>query len=386
MKKKIIFAGLVACLGCASLGSFLTIAGICYALNVSPDSVQNLVRFVGVRKLIESRYVGDVDDTQLMDGAISGMVQSLGDPHSLYMGPQMYEQLMDQTEGSFGGIGVYMGFKDDKVTIISVMDDTPGQAAGLAAGDEIVAIDGTPASSYEPEEVALHIRGEIGTNVTLTIHREGEEDKDYTIERATIQMKTVGGHMIDESAGLGYIRISNFSENTGDEFKKQLTELEDKGLHGLIIDLRENPGGLVKSCTEVANLVVPKGPIVSIIDKSGKKEEYTSDLAENEYPIVVLIDGNSASAAEILAGALQDTGAATLVGTTSYGKGSVQVVVPMYHDDAVKLTIAKYYTPSGRSIDGTGIEPDVFIELPQGATSDVQMEKAEEVLKDKIAQ
>ena len=386
MKKKIIFAGLVACLGCASLGSFLTIAGICYALNVSPDSVQNLVRFVGVRKLIESRYVGDVDDAQLMDGAISGMVQSLGDPHSLYMGPQMYEQLMDQTEGSFGGIGVYMGFKDDKVTIISVMDDTPGQAAGLAAGDEIVAIDGTPASSYEPEEVALHIRGEIGTNVTLTIHREGEEDKDYTIERATIQMKTVGGHMIDESAGLGYIRISNFSENTGDEFKKQLTELEDKGLHGLIIDLRENPGGLVKSCTEVANLVVPKGPIVSIIDKSGKKEEYTSDLAENEYPIVVLIDGNSASAADILAGALQDTGAATLVGTTSYGKGSVQVVVPMYHDDAVKLTIAKYYTPSGRSIDGTGIEPDVFIELPQGATSDVQMEKAEEVLKDKIAQ
>jgi len=386
MKKKIIFAGLVACLGCASLGSFLTIAGICYALNVSPDSVQNLVRFVGVRKLIESRYVGDVDDTQLMDGAISGMVQSLGDPHSLYMGPQMYEQLMDQTEGSFGGIGVYMGFKDDKVTIISVMDDTPGQAAGLAAGDEIVAIDGTPASSYEPEEVALHIRGEIGTNVTLTIHREGEEDKDYTIERATIQMKTVGGRMIDESAGLGYIRISNFSENTGDEFKKQLTELEDKGLHGLIIDLRENPGGLVKSCTEVANLVVPKGPIVSIIDKAGKKEEYTSDLAENKYPIVVLIDGNSASAAEILAGALQDTGAATLVGTTSYGKGSVQVVVPMYHDDAVKLTIAKYYTPSGRSIDGTGIEPDVFIELPQGATSDVQMEKAEEVLKDKIAQ
>ena len=386
MKKKTIFAGLVACLGCAALGSFLTIAGICYALDVSPASVQNLVRFVGVRKLIESRYVGNVDDTQIMDGAISGMVQSLGDPHSLYMGPQMYEQLMDQTEGSFGGIGVYMGFKDDKVTIISVMDGTPGQAAGLAAGDEIVAIDGTPASSYEPEEVALHIRGEIGTSVTLTIHREGEEDKDYTIERATIQMKTVGGRMIDESAGLGYIRISNFSENTGDEFKKQLTELEDKGLHGLIIDLRENPGGLVKSCTEVANLVVPKGPIVSIIDKAGKKEEYTSDLAENKYPIVVLIDGNSASAAEILAGALQDTGAATLVGTTSYGKGSVQVVVPMYHDDAVKLTIAKYYTPSGRSIDGTGIEPDVVVELPQGATSDVQLEKAEKILREKLAE
>ncbi len=385
MKKKYVFGGLVGGIACAALGSFLTLGGIVYALGFSPENVQNIVRFVGIRKLIEARYVGDVDDTTLMDGAISGMVQSLGDPHSLYMGPQMYEQLMNQTEGSFGGIGIYMGFKDDKVTVISVMDDTPGQAAGLAAGDEIVAIDGTPASDYQPEEVALHIRGAVGTSVTLTIHREGEEDKDYTIERATIQMKTVGGKMIDEANGLGYIRISNFAENTGDEFQKQLETLEGQGLRGLIIDLRENPGGLVKTCAEVANLVVPKGPVVSIIDKDGKTQEYTSDLAESKYPIVVLIDGNSASAAEILAGALQDTGAATLVGTTSYGKGSVQVVVPMYHDDAVKLTIAKYYTPSGRSIDGTGIEPDVVVEFPQGATSDVQLEQAENVLKSKLA-
>ena len=385
MKKKYLFAGLISGLGCAALGSFLTIGGIAYALGFSAENVQNLVRFVGIRKLIEARYVGDVDDTTLMDGAISGMVQSLGDPHSLYMGPEMYEQLMNQTEGSFGGIGIYMGFKDDKVTVISVMDDTPGQAAGLAAGDEIVAIDGTPANDYQPEEVALHIRGAVGTSVTLTIHREGEEDKDVTIERATIQMKTVGGRMIDEANGLGYIRISNFAENTGDEFQKQLETLEGQGLKGLIIDLRENPGGLVKSCVEVANLVVPKGPVVSVVDKNGKTEEYTSDLAESKYPIVVLIDGNSASAAEILAGALQDTGAATLVGTTSYGKGSVQVVVPMYHDDAVKLTIAKYYTPSGRSIDGTGIEPDVVVEFPQGATSDVQLEQAENVLKSKLA-
>ena len=385
MKKKTIFAGLLAGLGCAIAGSVITIGGIAYALGFSAENVQNLVRFVGIRKLIEARYVGDVDDTALMNGAIDGMVQSLGDPHSVYMGPEMYEQLMNQTEGSFGGIGVYMGFKDDKVTIISVMDGTPGQSAGLQAGDEILAIDGTPVTNYQPEEVALHIRGEVGTSVTLTIHRDGEEDKDYTIERATIQMKTVGGKMLDESAGLGYIRISNFAENTGDEFKKQLEVLEGQGLHGLIIDLRENPGGLVKTCAEVANLVVPKGPIVSVVDKNGKTQEYTSDLEQSKYPIVVLIDGNSASAAEILAGALQDTGAATLVGTTSYGKGSVQVVVPMYHDDAVKLTIAKYYTPSGRSIDGTGIDPDVTVELPQGATSDVQLEKAEEVLRGKLA-
>ncbi|MDD6698432.1 MAG: S41 family peptidase [Veillonellaceae bacterium] len=385
MKKKKILLGILAGLGCAIAGSAITIAGISYALGFTGDSIQNLVRFVGVRRFIESRYVGDVDDTALMDGAISGMVQSLGDPHSLYMDPKMYGQLMDQTEGTFGGIGIYMGFKDGKVSVISVMDGTPGEKAGLQAGDEITAIDGTPTSEYQPEEIALHIRGEVGTNVTLTIHREGEDDADYTIERATIQMKTVVGKMLDESTGLGYIRIGNFAENTGKEFQEQLTTLEGQGMKGLILDLRENPGGLIKSCTEVANLVVPKGPIVSVVDKNGKTQEYDSDLEASKYPIVVLIDGNSASAAEILAGALQDTGAATLVGTTSYGKGSVQVVVPMYHDDAVKLTIAKYYTPSGRSIDGTGIDPDVVVELQKGAGSDVQLEKAEEVMKEKLA-
>ena len=386
MKKKKLIAGILAGLGCAIAGSVITIGGICYALGFSAETAPNLVRFVGIRKLIEARYVGDVDDTALMNGAISGMVQALGDPHSVYMDPEMYEQLMNQTEGSFGGIGIYMGFKDDKVTVISVMDDTPGAKAGLEAGDEILAIDGTSVSAYQPEEVALHIRGEVGTSVTLTIHRDGEEDKDYTIERATIQMKTVGGKMLDAENGLGYIRISNFSENTGDEFKKQLADLESQGMKGLIIDVRENPGGLVKTCAEVADFVVPKGPIVSVVDKNGKTQEYTSDLAESKYPIVVLIDGNSASAAEILAGALQDTGAATLVGTKSYGKGSVQVVVPMYHDDAVKLTIAKYYTPSGRSIDGTGIEPDITVDFQQGATTDVQLEKAEDVLRGKLAE
>ena len=176
MKKKKILLGILAGLGCAIAGSAITIAGISYALGFTGDSIQNLVRFVGVRRFIESRYVGDVDDTALMDGAISGMVQSLGDPHSLYMDPKMYGQLMDQTEGTFGGIGIYMGFKDGKVSVISVMDGTPGEKAGLQAGDEITAIDGTPTSEYQPEEIALHIRGEVGTNVTLTIHREGEEE------------------------------------------------------------------------------------------------------------------------------------------------------------------------------------------------------------------
>ena len=377
-KKKII----AACLAAFLAGGAAAVGGICYLAGFRAESLGDLARFLGARRFIESRYVGDVDDGKLMDGAISGMVQALGDPHSIYLDPEMYGQLMDQTEGSFGGIGVYMGFKDGGVQIVSVMEGTPGEAAGLRAGDEIIAVDGTPVTEYQPEEVAMHIRGEIGTDVTLTVRRAGEADKDYQITRASIEMKTVAGRMLED--GMGYIRIGNFSEHTGREFASVLQDLEGQGMNGLILDLRENPGGLIKSCVEVANHVVPKGTVVSVIDKNGKKETYESELAESKYPIVVLIDGNSASASEILAGALQDTGAATLVGTKSYGKGSVQVVVPMHHDDALKLTIAKYYTPSGRCIDGLGIEPDVEIALPSDATRDAQLDKAEEVLRSKL--
>ena len=376
-KKKIIIGVIVT----AVLSSFLTIVGLCFAFGIHSSEVADIVRCLGVKRFIETRYVSDVDETKLMDGAISGMVQSLGDPHSIYMNADKFEQLKEHTEGEFGGIGVTMGFKDSKVTIISVLDDTPGQNAGLEAGDEIMAVDGTPVSEMQPEEVAMHIRGEVGTNVVLTIKR-GDETKDYTIERATIKIDTARGTMLED--GMGYIRIASFSENTGKEFKAAYESLAEQGMKGLIIDLRENPGGLVTSCVEVANLVVPKGPIVSVVERDGSKEVHESKLEESKYPIVVLIDGNSASASEILAGALQDTGAATLVGTKSYGKGSVQVVVPMLHDDGLKLTIAKYYTPSGRCIDGTGIEPDVEVELPEGATTDVQLEKAKEVLKEKL--
>lgn len=364
----------------ALVASFGTIDAILALTHTSPSE---MVRFLGVKHMIEARYVGDVDDDKLMDGAISGMVQSLGDPHSVYMNAETFKSLQQQTSGSFGGIGVTMGFKDNKVTVISVLPDTPGEKAGIKAGDEIVAVDGTPVTDYQPEEVALHIRGDVGTKVTLTIHREGEEDKDYELTRDNIKVKTAQGKMLD--GNIGYIRIASFSENTGDEFKDAYDELEQEGMKGLIIDLRENPGGLLTSCVEIAKMVVPKGPIVSVVQRNGSKEEYDSDLEESKYPIVVLIDGNSASASEILSGALQDTGAATIVGTTSYGKGSVQSVVPLFHDDGLKLTIAKYYTPNGRNIDGTGIQPDVEIDFKDTDTTDIQLQKAEEVMQQKLS-
>lgn len=371
-------------IGVVILSVFLTLAGLALLLNLNLQKTVDLMRFFATKRFIESQYVNPVDDGKLMDGAISGMVKSLGDPHSIYLDPSMYRKLQDHTSGSFGGIGVVMGFKDQKVTVMSVMDGTPGQEAGIQPGDEIVAVDGVLSKDIEPEEVAMRIRGEIGTNVVLRIHRQGEDDQDYTIQRSSIHLQTAAEEMLPD--GIGYIRIASFSEKTGQEFKDCLGRLEGQDMKGLIIDLRGNPGGLINSCVEIANMVVPKGPIVSVVQRDGTREEHDSKLEASKYPIVVLIDGNSASASEILAGALQDTQAATLVGTKSYGKGSVQVVIPMNENDALKLTIAKYYTPSGRSIDGTGIEPDVKVDMDPESQKDVQLLKAIDVMKSKLAQ
>jgi carboxyl-terminal processing protease len=311
------------------------------------------------------------------------MVKSLGDPHSIYMKTSMYKSLKEHTAGTFGGIGVTMGFKDDKVTIMSVLEGTPGEKVGLKVGDEIMSVDGTPVTEYQPEEVAMHIRGDAGTEVKLLIHRADEADKEYAIQRDIIKVPSAKGKMLDDGR-MGYIRIASFGENTGDEFKSEYNKLKEAGMAGLIVDLRQNPGGLITSCVEVADMLVPKGNIVSVVQRDGSKEEYDSSLEENTPPIVVLIDGNSASASEILAGALQDREAATIVGSKSYGKGSVQVVVPLFHNDGLKLTIAKYYTPSGKCIDGIGIEPDITVNLSEGDTVDKQLNMAKEVLQKKM--
>lgn len=368
----------------AVCSSFLT-AGLFYALlGMAGPNAKDMLRFLGALRFIETQYVQDVDFTRLIDGAIEGMVKTLDDPHSVYLDPDMYALLKEHTEGSFGGIGVVMGFKDSKVTVMSVLEGTPGEAAGIRTGDEIRAVDGTSVAEIQSEEVAMRIRGEAGTNVVLTIHREGEADFDVTITRAIIQVRTVRGEMLQGESGIGYIRIASFSEHTAAEFKESYEKLESEQMRGLIIDLRENPGGLVTSCVDIANMVVPEGLVVSVVSKDGSKEEFHSELKETKYPIVVLIDGNSASASEILAGALQDRGAATIVGTRSYGKGSVQVVMPLYEEDALKLTIAKYYTPSGRSIDGTGIEPDVAVDRNPDDVQDMQLIRAIDIMREKL--
>ncbi len=360
--------------------------GIYALLGGSWENVIQTGRLISTMAFVKSQYVDDVPLVQMVDGAIDGMVKSLGDKHSLYMDDEKFKSFMQQTEGSFGGVGIVMGFPQPGVCqVMSVMENTPSAQGGIQPLDEITQIDGEPVTGMAPEEMAAKVRGDEGTQVVLTIHRQGQEDFDVTLTRANIPLVTAKGTMVEDT-NIGYIRIASFSENTGKEFAKELSELKEKGMQGLIIDLRANPGGLITSCVEIANQIIPAGEIVSMTDRSGHKTVYESQLDSFDYPIVVLIDGNSASASEILAGAIQDRQLGTIVGTKSYGKGSVQTMMALSHGDGLKLTIARYYTPSGRSIDGTGIEPDVEVELPENATQDVQLLKAIDVMKEKLNQ
>ena len=377
-----ILRNIIIALLIAIFSSLSTLGIIYYLLGFNQQGFFNLMRFVTAYRFIELKYVNQTDDVNLIDGAIDGMVKSLGDPHSNYLSPKMYQSLKEQTQGSFAGIGVVMGMDNNKnIKIVAVMEDSPGQKAGLAEGDQIIAVDGTPVTEMAFDEVAAHVRGEPGTDVVLTIMRDGTQ-QDYTITRDNIKLKTVGHEMLDNN--IGYIQIVSFSEDTAQEFMDAYTDLQNQGMQGLVLDLRNNPGGLLGACVDIAKNLVPKGDIVSIVDKDGNKEVYSSDLEQVQYPVAVLINKNSASASEILSGAIQDTKSGVIIGETSYGKGSVQTILPMMDDDAVKLTIAKYYTPSGRSIDGVGITPDIEVKLDEGSTVDTQLDKAKEVINQQI--
>lgn len=388
MKKKI-FAGVILV---SLISAALTLGLVCMVLGLNSNNALDLGRFFVALRFIESSYVQEVERRQLIDGAISGMVNSLGDPHSLYLAPQLYSQLRAETSGAFGGIGVYMGFKNGGVQVMSVIPEGPGERAGLLAGDEILAVDGQSVEEISPADVALKIRGQVGTPVELLIRREGTDDTTYNLTRENIQVRTVAGKMIDDK--LGYVKISHFSENTDEEFKSTLADLQREGMKGFVLDMRQNPGGVITSCISIAQEIVPAGTIASVIKRDGSKEVYTSELEAAKFPIVVLLDHNSASASELLSGALQDKQAAIVVGETSYGKGSVQTLIPMAHDDGLKLTIARYYTPNGRCIDGVGITPDVEIKTPATPhplydlklddDSDAQLIEAEKLLRHQV--
>ena len=359
---------------------FVVLNGLYFGLGFNKVGVVNTVKILGVYSLINKSYVNDVVSDKLVAGMIKGMVESLGDEHSIYLDKKMYQEMLMKTEGYFGGVGIVLGVKDKDLTVVAPIEDTPGFLAGIKPGDIIVAIDQINVKELSLEEAVNKIRGVQGSTVVLSIKRSAEI-KDYILNRSNIEIKTVKGEILDNN--VGYIRIAMFSEKTATELNKVYQELINKGATAFVLDLRSNPVGLLQASVAAANLFVPQGPVVSVVHKDGSKEVYSSNLASINYPLAVLINGGSASAAEILAGAIKDTNAGTLIGTKSYGKGSVQGVIPIGNAEAIKLTIAKYYTPSNVSIDGVGIEPNIIVELPKDAKTDVQLAKALAVVKNK---
>ncbi len=326
---------------------------------------QRLETLTNVLRLVREGYVEEVHDDELIDGAIRGLLATL-DPHSVYLSPDLYRELKVDTEGKFGGVGLEITVKNGILTVVTPIEGTPAQKAGIREGDRILRVDGISTKELGMNESIRKMRGPRGSKVSLTIVHAGmKEATEVTLIRQTIRIQSVRTEMPEE--GYGYVRVSSFQNGTSEELTKALNGLNKKskaGLKGLILDLRNNPGGLLDEAVTMADLFLKKGIIVTTQSRSHEvdKREATDDGTEPQYPIVVLVNGGSASAAEIVAGALQDHKRALLLGTQTFGKGSVQTIFDLGEGAALKLTVAKYYTPSGRSIQAKGITPDIIAE------------------------
>lgn len=343
-----------------------------------------LFQIVRTMHLIQRHYVGETDRKKIYDGALKGMVGVLNDPYSSYLDNQDFEALSTMTEGHFGGVGMVMGLrKDNQFVVVSPIEDTPAYKAGIKAGDILLKIDGEDLSGQSLNEVVKKIRGQDGSQVTLTLKRGSEEAKDITVTRSDIKLKSVYGRM--DGDGIGYIRVTNFNEDTDKDFGEKLQQLRDQGMKALVLDLRDNPGGLLESGVGVARYLVPKGPIVSVTDKDGNTQTESSSLEKVDFPLAVLVNHGTASAAEIVSGAIQDTGSGKLFGVKTYGKGVVQNIFLLSNQTAVKLTVARYYTPSGKSIDKVGITPDEVVEAA-GEEGANQLQAAENYLRQQLQQ
>jgi carboxyl-terminal processing protease len=324
---------------------------------------EQLKIFGSVLDLVQRNYVEEIPPQKLIYGAVQGMLKSL-DPHSSFMKPEDYKELQIETKGSFTGIGIEISLKDGILTVVSPIEGTPAYKAGLKANDKILKIEDKTTKNMTLIEAVKLLRGAKGTDVTISIYREGwRRLKDITLTRDVIPIKSVRSRMLED--GYGYIRIGNFQNKTTFELKKALRELEKgKGLKGLVLDLRNNPGGLLDQAVKVADVFLKKGLIVYTdgrIDEQKMRFEAHQDKHSHDYPIAVLVNEGSASASEIVAGALQDHKRAIILGIQTFGKGSVQTIIPLEDGSAVRLTTARYYTPNGRSIQAKGIEPDIEI-------------------------
>lgn len=343
-----------------------------------------------LEEMIGEYYLEDAEEPALEQGVYKGMIEALGDPYSTYYSQEELEDLQNKTQGIYYGIGARVGIDADTQLprIASVIEGTPAQEVGLMAGDLLYEVDGTSVQGMDLNSAVALVKGDEGTIVHLTVIREGEADYlEFDVERRKLENETVTYEMLED--GIGYIQIQEFDDVTVDQFEEALTVCRSEGMQGLVLDLRGNPGGNLSTVCEIARMMLPEGLIVYTEDKNGEREEYTCDgTRQLEMPLVVLVDANSASASEILAGAIKDYGIGTLVGTTTFGKGIVQRIMKLSDGSAVKLTVSKYYTPKGNNIHEIGISPDVEVPfesepyLEDG--TDNQLNRAVEVLKEKM--
>ena len=361
----------------------LTLISVFWGMHKLTHNAGGTLQFLYTLGKIRSSYVGEYTDKKLFEGAMHGLVESLDDPYSEYLDEKGFSRLNEMTDGTFGGIGVVLGQRNKEFVVVSPMEGSPGAKAGIEAGDKILKVNDVDTKGRTLEDVVSTIRGKKGTSVKLLLEHKNGQQFTADIVRDDIKVQSVAGRMLPDSK-IGYIRIAMFNENTGEEFKKAYEKLEQEGMQATLLDLRHNPGGLLTECVKVSNYIVPKGPVVSITDKKGNTKVYESKLERVKYPLAVLIDHGSASASEIVSAAVQDTKAGKLFGVKTYGKGCVQSVFHITTKTGLKLTTAMYYTPSGRSIHKVGVTPDVEIELPEKATVDVQLNKAEEYLRDEL--
>lgn len=350
------------------------------------DLYKELELFSDAVSIIRTDYVEEKKSKDIIYGALKGMLASL-DPYSQFMDPDTYNEMKVETEGEFGGIGIEITLKDDLLTIISPIDDTPAYKAGLKAGDKIVKIDGAITKDLTLIDAVKKLRGKPGTDVNIIVLRETDKKLlEFTITRAIIKIASIKRAEMLEP-GIGYIRLTEFQENTPKDLSEALKKLEAENLKGLVLDIRNNPGGLLDVAVDVGGKFVQEGKV--IVSTKGRVEAQNIEFKSKnknkhlDYPMVVLINGGSASASEIVAGALQDYKRAILLGTKSFGKGSVQTVVPMSDGSAVRLTTSKYFTPKGRSIHGEGIMPDIVVEYEERSPKDKEVDK-ETALLEKI--
>lgn len=389
-QRKKILLGILSVFVVFSLLVTTTIAGM---VITNYDHISRLVKVLG---LIKSDYLRETTPTQLIDGATNGMVEALNDKYSIYMDPKENQQMFEQIEGRFGGVGIMLSLKDEKhLVVLKPIKGGPAERAGIKANDIITKINNIDAATLTQDQAVNKMRGKEGTKVTLTVYRESDKKTlTFTLTREIISVPTVDGEMLPGNPGLAYISISQFSSDTGDELGQTLRDLFPNKPKGIILDLRYNPGGELNAAVQVASYFVAKGPIVYIVDKYGNTDVKEANGSYLGIPLVVLVNGDSASASEIVSGAIKDTKSGTLIGTKTFGKGVVQTLYQLDGGAGVKLTTAKYLTPNKNDINLKGIQPDITVELGKGQTVvqppedtkayDNQLKKAIEVLKTKI--